>query len=411
MATLKVLIVHDREPVVRDIQEALAKLEPGVETTWKEDSVSAREALRREFYDVGIFDLTIPNMKGSGAGDPDYTAAEMLFDELLTADTMNPPGDLIGLTRDSAALNRINTRIGPHLMAIVEEKEQRPWLEQLCDRVRYAHTSAAARQKLFRQRYDYEALIVTALDEELRPYRDLFELERLPGGEGAKAFNFYDLSGNIRRGVCFAIGKAGQASAAAHTQSLISEFRPQLCVMTGFCGGVVDKVRLGDVVISESVFDWDFGKWKIERGIRGLHARPEPLVLRNSEAHGIARQILDEGLFNADEILSIAGRLSDGHIQAINIHLKPTGSGSAVVADAEIVAKIRELNEDIVAIDMETYGFYYATTHTGFAKPEMLSIKGVADFCDSEKNDKFHEAASFLSASVAQEVLTRRWRF
>jgi nucleoside phosphorylase len=68
------------------------------------------------------------------------------------------------------------------------------------------------------------------------------------------------------------------------------------------------------------------------------------------------------------------------------------------------------LNENIAAVDMESYGLYYAAHNALVVKPQVVCIKGVSDLCDARKNDKLHDAASYASAAVAHDLILK-WKY
>lgn len=407
---MKILIVHDRAEVATRIGELVKEVCLGhYETRIAADGVSARCALQEEMFDLAILDLTLPHI--AGVSSTDYSVAEELIQELVHVDTLNAPGDIIGITKDPDALNRIDTQIGSHLMAIVKEDESGIWERQIKDRVAYTQRSARARQRSFNRHFDFDLAIITALDRELTPYNELFEFVDAKEYPGVKEFLFKDVEDKVRKGVAFAIGRAGQASAAASTQALITQFRPSLVLMTGFCGGFAAKAEIGDILIAESVFDWDCGKWLGEGNTAKFAPRPEPIVMRDTAAHQVARAVVQDQVTILGSLTGHASQLSGGRITQPRIKLGPIASGSAVVAEASVIARIQGLNEAFLGVDMEAYGFLYAATRTPVRKPECLHIKAVSDHADRAKNDQDQVACSYLSAKIAEDIVRRRWRF
>ncbi|MHC1946089.1 hypothetical protein IF803_17040 [Bradyrhizobium sp. UFLA06-06] len=407
---MKTLVAHDRPEVAQTIKAILEELLPGENViTIVEDGVASREALRSTLYDFVILDLTLPYIKSKSSAD--YTVAENLLVELFEGETLNVPGDLIGVTKDKVALEKIDTRIGAHLLAIIEETEGEDWLARLKDRISFARKAARSRLLSIYQQHDYDVAIITALDEESAPYADIFELSELSRWPGAKEFLFTDMQGSIRRGVIFSVGRAGQASAASASQALLTQFRPSLFLMSGFCGGFSTKTQAGDVIIAESVFDWDSGKWKGEGENAKFFPRPEPINIRDTKAHHVARALVQSKLSNSDAVIGKASALSSGEISNVSFKLGPIASGSAVVSNTAIISRIEQLNDKMLGVDMEAYAFFYACTSTRVIKPSYLFIKAVADFCDIAKDDRLHSACCFLSASVVAEILSKRWQF
>lgn len=406
---MNILIVHDRPEVGEEIRDIVAGICPKGAVEIVDDASSARERLSANFYDLLILDLTIPVVSNREAVG--FHVAEGLLEELVESPALLPPGNVVGITRDEDALYNIQNNIGPHLMAIIAEDVDGRWRQQLHDRVRYILNSAGARSRALLTNHGLDLLIITALDQELSPYRDFFEMQDYPSIPGLSEFAFTDRDGNGRRGACFAIGRAGQPSAASETQGLLCNLRPRLAIMSGFCGGVPGKAKLGDILFAELALDWDYGKWKRSEETAKLYPRPEPVVIRNSRTHRIARKLVAEGLPDPGPLNANIALLSKGEIIEPAMRLAPFASGSAVIGDETLLEGIRELNENIGGVDMEAYGFYFACEHAHAAAPEFICIKAVADACGTQKDDRLHAACSFASAHVAKVLATLLWDF
>lgn len=404
---MKVLVVHDRETVGREIVDILENC--GGTVDYCLDGSSARDFLSNEFYDLMVLDLTIPNV--ASREQVGFQVAEAILEELFAGSKLLAPGNVVGITQDPLALGMIQNNVGPHLMAIVHEDLDGTWRRQLQDRVSYVRDSAAARARSMLTKHDVDLLIVTALDKELTPYKEFFEVRDHPTLEGVGEFAFTDRKGEIRRAACYAIGKAGQPSAGSEAQGLICQLRPRLAVMSGFCGGVPGKAELGDILLAEVAVDWDFGKWKPTATAAKLYSRPEPISIRNSAAHRLCRRIVEDGIADDDTLTGAMRRLSQGELTGPTLKLVPFASGSAVIADAEVLKSISDLNEGIAGVDMESYGFYFACRYPHAAKPEFLCVKAVADDCSPLKDDRLHRACSFGSAFVIKEIVTTSWDF
>lgn len=408
---VRVLIAHDREEALKKIHAAvLAQDIPEHLIEHAEDGQTIRAKLASMTFDLAIFDLTMPAVKGISR--PEYSTCEDIFIELFKGTTLNIPGDIIGVTLEKEALIRIQTDIGSHLMAVVEETLGDEWTSQLADRISYAIKSSSARLMAASKRYEYDAAIITALDEEFEPFRALFELSETTQFPGAYDFVFRDRNDAIRRGVIFSVGGAGQAACASATQAMIARFRPRVFILSGFCGGYHKKAAAGEVIFFKSVFDWDSGKWETPAvGEPFFQPRPDPISIGNGEADRVLRSYSSEVMREHNTMEHKVRLLSGDEVKKVTIKPGLAASGSAVIANTDILKRIREPNDRIVAVDMESYGFYKACISTPFARPEMLCIKTVADFCDGEKHDRLHPSSCYSSARVTEDIIINRWRF
>lgn len=406
---MNILVVHDRKIVGDEIIAVINAEGANFGVTFVEDAVSARDAMTASYFDLLILDLTIPNVKDRG--EANYQPAEALLEELFSPGHILTPANILGVTREPDALSRINSSIGAHLMAIIAEDDDGHWKSELKDRLSYVAVSQKARNTAWLTKHDYDLLIVTALDKELKPLREIFELREISSLQGVYEFLFNDKHGRPRKGACSAIGRAGQPSAASEAQGLICQLRPKLAIMIGFCGGVPDKADLGDILFGEVAIDWDYGKWKPTASAAKLYARPEPISIRNSRTHHVSRRLVEGGVAAIDGLADKMFVLSKGEIDAPKMTLTPFASGSAVIGDPQVLTSIKALNDNVGGVDMESYGFYYASHYSRAAKPEFLCIKAVADDCGPEKDDRLHEACCYAAAQVARHIVAVEWDF
>lgn len=406
---MRILVVHDRvevaaeiEAVIRDVSGPQAMVDKAV------DGVGARQALREGLYDLLIIDITIPQI--TGRTEVDVRTADELLAELFLLDTLRKPGDIIGITRELDALVTVSNNLGVHMMAILEERPDTLWKKQLADKIKYAKLASDSRIVSVNQHYWYDALVVTALDEEFTPFREMFELAPAKTYRRAETFTFTDKQGQLRTGAAFAIGQSGQASAASITQSLISFFRPSAVIMSGFCGGVEGESSIGDIVLFEQAYDWDYGKWRTPKDNPDapvFQARPYPIPIGDGRMRDAVRQFLGSNFAEPDYWGPLKSELERWEDDKRRVVLKSAASGSSVVGHKQIVEQIFALNGNIRAIDMEAYGVYHAADHTHVRKPEFICIKTVADYADGDKGDKYHPIACFRSAEATRIILTK----
>lgn len=423
---MKALVVHDREPIASKISSLLVKCGCEADDIALADDVrSATEKLRQEMFDIVILDLTLQYKKGRGT--PSYEAVETLLVEIFQTETLHIPADIIGITKEKAAVSAVSKTIGSHVLAVIEEDDAGSWKNDLLDKLSYANRVAKARQVSRNSQYDFDLCIITALDSEMAAYEQRLTLVDCEDIPGSKRFAFTSSDGKTRKGIAFAIGRAGQSSIASATQVLISQFRPKLIVMSGICGGIMGKVTLGDVVIFQQVFDWDYGKWAIEKfpsavagvtdveienedksktyGRRTFYARPTPLAVESTAVTMACRVMRTTGItLSQEETIAIRGLAPAHDLGSPKVHYGPVASGGAVIADEYMIPRIKSLNEDIVAADMEAYGLYYAAKNTNVVKPMFVCVKSVSDYCDHKKNDGVQNACNFISAKVALEL-------
>lgn len=407
---MKVLIAHDRDDARAAILTCLLGI--GLESTeidHANDYVEAQKCLSQNLYDLLIVDLTLPHVKGKSVGS--YTTTQNLLLELFELDSLNTPGDIIGITKEPAALSSIDADIGQHLMMVLGETDADKWQELLSDKVNYIRKSSTARQRNYGQHYEYDVVILTALDKEMAPFDKMINLSPLLETAGAHEFIFSDKNGGIKKGLTYSIDRAGIVSAASVTQSLIARYRPRLVLMSGFCGGFADKnVNHGDLIFFRSMIDWDNGRWGDCEDPKWF-PRPDPISIATDPVNHIVRSLLKKKLGNHNDIAEEAQKLSGGKILNFGYKAGPMASGSSLVAHKETISQIVKVNDKALGVDMESYGLAYACRNTPNKKPAFLVVKSVSDFADVTKDKKIQVACSFISASAVKEIITSYYDF
>jgi nucleoside phosphorylase len=407
---MRILIIHDRSDVATAIHQLVSS-----ETECKIDIVEnvfrAQNQMRQYWYDLAIVDLTLPIASRLPEAKLEY--AEALLKDMFEGDELKTPADVIGISRDGDAVTAISSSIGQHVLAVITEDPDDAWHVPLIEKVRYVRNSRRGRLRAAATVHEIDAFIITALDKEATPYRDLLELTRCDEFDGASEFAFNSRDGHAKRGVLISAGKSGQVPSASLAQAVITQLRPRLAIMTGFCGGVARRISLGDVGMFTSSAAWDYGKW--EEGANGeapkFLARPDALNIPVGTVAAAVRVLSEQRRVFDDStnatVRSMLGRLDrEPEVKAV-----AAGSGSAVVTSENVLSRIVDLNENIYAIDMESYGFYHACLNTSVVRPDFVCIKGVADHCNGDKNSEWHDPCSFLSATLAIEILRNRYDF
>jgi nucleoside phosphorylase/CheY-like chemotaxis protein len=412
---MRVLVVHDRKELlaevtafVTDVGGSRCVVDPA------EDMVGARDLLRLHHYDLAIVDLTIP--PASGIDDIALRNADWLLTQTFEGGDLKTPGDVIAISRDGEAVQGIRNSIGEHVLAVLTEDPDGLWKDRLKEKIAYVRNTQRSRVLATNSAFDMDVAIVTALDKEMRPYETLLEPSLSSDMEGAREFVLNSREGRMRRGILVSVGTSGQAPTAATTQAVLTQFRPQLIIMTGFCGGVEHKLQLGDIAAMRSSAPWDYGKWieqKMPDGpsVPKFLPRGEAVPIAVAEAERVVRELLERtNLFDADALERVRA-LSGGAITEPKLRWVAAGSGSSVVTSTNTLGRIVEVNDAIHAVDMESYGFYQTCRRTPVVTPDYICIKGVADFCNGEKDDKLHAACSFLSAWLAIDIIRRHYDF
>jgi nucleoside phosphorylase len=239
-------------------------------------------------------------------------------------------------------------------------------------------------------------------------------------------------------------GRIGIHNAATVATRMVSTF-PNIRVglMVGIGGGIPQKTRLGDVVIScpsgkePGVIQWDMGK----AGANGQFERtgslaPPPTALLTAITKFEADQIITRtnmlsylkslesipniprSFLKSDTRQDVLFESSYNHKEGddcrdcdknraverspredgMMVHFGLIASGNQVIKDAILRDKLyKQFNDDILCIEMEAAGLM-----NDFP---CVVIRGICDYADSHKNDQWQDYAAATAAACAKALL------
>lgn len=191
----------------------------------------------------------------------------------------------------------------------------------------------------------------------------------------------------------------GNVLSGMHAERAINYFNPSVVIFVGVAGGIKD-VELGDVVVAEKAYDYEFGKVSAEAHHQ-IYNRPEV---------GISSYIILERAkkeSRSDDWLKRIVAEDKGTPKAI---VKPIATGEKVITStqSETYKIIREHFNDAVAVEMEGCGFLFAARiNDGI---QALIVRGVSDLIDDKEQADgagFQVIAAKNAAAFAFEVLSK----
>jgi nucleoside phosphorylase len=257
---------------------------------------------------------------------------------------------------------------------------------------------------------------------------------------------------------CLPKGKIGTNSAATVATQMIDTF-PSIRVglMVGIGGGVLPKVRLGDVVVSTpvdhypGVVQWDIGKAEKDgtfRRIGALNNPPNALLTALSKLetqHALSGPKMPEYLeelkqkwprlvpkyLRSDSLEDVRFRADYSHVNEsttvteddededeeeencqncdrtkivkrktrdMRVHYGLIASGNQVVKDATIRDRLnKDLGGQVLCVEMEAAGLMDSFP--------CIVIRGICDYADSHKNKDWQEHAAAVAAAFAKELI------
>ncbi|GIJ98169.1 hypothetical protein Aspvir_000284 [Aspergillus viridinutans] len=245
---------------------------------------------------------------------------------------------------------------------------------------------------------------------------------------------------------CLPAGEYGLAPAAAAAQQMLSSFPTiRFGLLVGIGGGIPGPgrdIRLGDIIISEpqgqlgGVVQYDRGKTFAHRFERTGFLNAPPRVLLNAlnalkANHLLGQYRIPEFLQDIpknrpaataqffahpgsenDVIYEVAEGTSDAdgfgevempvqrpgrHNDDPVVHYGLIASGNQVIKDSRTRDRMRKELGNVLCFEMEAAGLMNAFP--------CLVIRGVSDYADYHKNDRWHGYAAATAAAAAKEVL------
>lgn len=219
--------------------------------------------------------------------------------------------------------------------------------------------------------------IIVAMDKELQLLLPLLSEPRTTVIDGI-TFYLGDAGNNSLVIMKSGIGKV---NAALATMQMIRQFAPDLVINTGVAGGTGSDARVLDIVVGERIAYHDV--WC------------GPGTVEGQAAH-CPRFFESDGKVALLPVLCDNPRVRHGLI----------ASGDIFVADPAVVARIKELYPDVLAVDMESAAIAHACflLNTPFFCIRVVSdTPGEAD--NAAQYDNFWEAAPRQSFEIISTIL------
>ncbi len=273
-------------------------------------------------------------------------------------------------------------------------------------------------------------------------------------------------NGSIRMALARTVNMGGFAATATASR-LAKALRPRVLASCGICAGRRGKVFLGDVIVADKVFQFDDGmiakqdrqvttynldpRWKFametfqkdwhppllsERPLSlesqeswvlaNLYSKEDggPSIARHPRRPGSApdwtrviRSLREKELITARGLaLTKAGRDYIEELLLLHpdglpddppfaVHIGPIATVSRVVEDDRIFQRLGQLDRKVIGLDMEAAELGMVA---GLERvPRMFIAKGVCDYADFQKDDRFRRFAARASAELTIAFLCR----
>ena len=212
--------------------------------------------------------------------------------------------------------------------------------------------------------------VIGAFDAEIEKLVELFQLQKVCDKE---------IYTGSYQGKDLFIAKSGigKVNSGAMTQYLIDHYALDYIINSGCAGSLVEKVKLFDIVVSNSVTYHDF----------------YPVRIRNMSMPDHGEVMADSYLMDsAERILKDQGQ---------TYFVGMICSGDCFVTDAVMRDKIYSETKAL-AVDMESASIGHIARKNGVP---FVAIRTISDFADGE--DEFEVKAAHQSSQIVKELIEK----
>lgn len=400
---MKILIADDQTRRYGRLVEALAAIDV---TRDKIDIVScandARARLQINNYDLFILDILLPLWPES---EPNIQSSLDLLFELHEVDDYNKPGRILGITADRNVAMDASARFEERTWTVVEFSEScDEWINRTVNCVKYI-LNEEKKLPTEQPSHGVDLAIICALEKP-----ELEEVLKLPWNWSSPrplndmtfAQDGYFEVDQRKITVCATFApRMGMVSTALRSATIISLLRPRLIAMCGICAGVPGKVNYGDILLADPA--WDFQSGKRVRDKENSQFSIAPDQLHPSEK---VRTHVQQICGDQKAMTRIASEYPNAP-GIPRVIIGPVASGSAVLADGEVINEIKAQHRELIGVEMEIYGMYAAAHRASKPQPQPFALKAVCDFADPDKGDKHQQYAAYTSANVLRLLMER----
>ena len=363
----------------------------------------ALESLRRDQFDILVLDMLLPESPWS---QPSPDGGAKLLEFLEEDEDIRKPVYIVGITAAIDQEQATEPFVSRPWVLLKTAGGGNPWEQRLESLIR--HVLSRENDEV-ETNYVTDVCVMTALrapefDGLLKAGWDLPEVRSVDSvafahkGEIKAAGRAL----SVVAGCCLRMGSVESALLAA---KMIDKFRPRLLILAGICAGYEDKVQYGDVIIASPT--WDYMSRKITHDDKGATITTNsPDYIEVDRAVSSRFELMSQ---DGTMLQSIHARWSGEKVRAApRLHVGPSATGPAVIADERILREIRtSQNRSTIGLEMEAYGVYSAARMAAKPRPLFFSAKAVCDYGTMLKEDKYQAYASFVSAATILEFLKR----
>jgi CheY-like chemotaxis protein len=330
---MKILIVDDEPRRYDRLVDALA--EAGISRSCIDivpSTFDARSRMEGTQYDLLLLDILIP-FRVEEESDTQHSFD--LLTEIQGGETLKRPRYILGITAEMEISKDVRAHFADWTWTVLEYSSSNDeWINRTVNCATFIKKDASRERA--------SSIDIAILCSLAKP--ELEEVLRLPWHwTSARPIDdsifirdgYVECEGRRLTVCATSAPRMGMVSSALTAASLVSLLKPGLIVMCGICAGVRGKVHMGDVLFADPAWDFQSGKrvsdGKNTQFAMRPHQIPAPHMIRRH-----MEQIRDDRAS-----LARLGADFDGEPPGLTrVMLGPVASGSAVLADGEVVKEV-----------------------------------------------------------------------
>jgi nucleoside phosphorylase len=402
---LKILIVEDDAEKLKQVAQHLIEACNVASDDIQDvrDATAAKRALKVTSFDLLILDIKIPARMDA---DALIETGLGLLRELVSRDVYKRPMHIVGLTALEDAHRLAAPEFSELSFSLVSyDRSSEGWktnIQRVCE-----HISAGEFTAPTKRDYESDVCIVAALhDPELKAVLTLpwqWEADEKIDDNLVYYHGAISSGEKTLKVIAASCPRMGMPAAAIVASRMIERFRPRYIIMVGILAGVGDALNLGDVLVADPTWDYENGKREVDDGEQTFAAAPHQLAL-DPELRARTDQLISDQEF-LDQVRRDWMGTRVNH--ALGARRGPVASGGAVLQDPSIVEQVKAQHRKLIGIEMESYAVMLAANEAAHPRPKAVSLKAVCDFADKDKNDDYQAYASYTSARLMAELVTK----
>ena len=245
----------------------------------------------------------------------------------------------------------------------------------------------------------YRVAIIAALPIEFDAIRAQLDVGSMALLDDSAGITFFHAT-TTTEGICVNIIVAqlpttGNVSSSLATALLIERYQVEDIFLVGIAGGLRGEVRLGDVVIGNTIVYAERKKVTLDNerpDYRIYESRFSELSTIHSRNRYRARMLTDAPAEPHEETCAHFG------VALLCVE--------KVVTDPEWLTLVRRrVQRKLVAVENEATGVYFAASQINPSRTRYIAIKGISDYADAEKDDRWHEYAADAAAAYTIDAI------